>query len=840
MTPLETLLARLPDAKKAGDGWSARCPAHEDRRASLSIGQGKDGTALVKCHAGCDPSAILAAIGMELRDLFPPKDRLTPNRNGKPASNGQTFATAKDAVTWLERKHGKRSAFWTYHDAQGEPVGVVIRWDNAQGKDIRPVARHGSVWRIGAMPDPRPLYRLPDLAKAHCVVVCEGEKAADAARSLGFTATTSAGGSQAASKTDWRPLAGKEVWILPDNDVPGRTYAETVAGILARLTPAPTVRIVELPDLPEGGDIVEWLEAHGDAAEPDGMRAEIETLGQAVEPWRSVDADDLACRPFPLDALPEPIRGFVDAGAKAIGCDPSYLALPLLTVLAAAIGNSRRLKLKHNWLVPPILWGAIVGESGSMKTPAFQLVLRSVRERQKRAFKVFEAQRQEYEATLEAWREARKDERGGKPQPPSCERFLVSDTTVEALAPILLANPRGLLLARDELAGWIGSFDRYAGKGKAGADAANWLSMFNAENITVDRKTGISHTIHVPQAAVCVLGGIQPAILRRALSLEHRESGLAARLLLASPPPKPKRWTEADIDPALEANVGRLVDRLYSLQMAVGEGGETRSVLVRLNDEARTVWATYYDAHADEQAELTGDLSAAWAKLEEYAARLALVIHYIRWAVGDPTLTDENTVDVDTMKRAVTLATWFKHEARRVYTMLDESDAERDQRRLVEWIECRGGTTTAREVQMGCRRLRGPGAAEQALEQLVQAGLGEWASVGAADRGGRPTRRFALCQRVNMSTKPPAAGCRVNETPLVTRKNEVSLTVDNVDTAKARPAGSSIVDVDRVDAVEPELFPFGYNNPEDPDGERLNQDSLFANLPQAGPYGQGF
>ena len=50
-----------------------------------------------------------------------------------------------------------------------------------------------------------------------------------------------------------------------------------------------------------------------------------------------------------------------------------------------------------------------------------------------------------------------------KPDPPQAERFIVSDTTVEALAPILLANPRGLLLARDELAGWIGSFDRYAG-----------------------------------------------------------------------------------------------------------------------------------------------------------------------------------------------------------------------------------------------------------------------------------------------------------------------------------------------------------------------------------------
>jgi hypothetical protein len=79
MTPIENLLGKLRDAKKAGNGWSARCPAHEDRRASLSIGK-DDGTALVKCHAGCDTSAILAAVGLKLADLFPAKAGPTPNR----------------------------------------------------------------------------------------------------------------------------------------------------------------------------------------------------------------------------------------------------------------------------------------------------------------------------------------------------------------------------------------------------------------------------------------------------------------------------------------------------------------------------------------------------------------------------------------------------------------------------------------------------------------------------------------------------------------------------------------------------------------------------------------
>jgi Protein of unknown function (DUF3987) len=746
MTPVELLLSKLPTAKKAGKGWSARCPAHEDRRASLSVSAGDNGTALVKCHAGCETAAILAAAGLKLADLFPEKACAAPARNKKLKSSGKTFATAAAAVKELERQHGKRSASWTYHDATGNPVGLVVRWDLSDGKkDIRPVALHPDGWRIGAMPEPRPLYRLAELAKAKRVVVTEGEKCADAARTLGFTATTSAGGSQAAEKADWRPLAGKEVWLFPDNDLPGRKYGDTVAAILAKLTPRAVVRIVELPDLPEGGDIVDWIEAHGDAAEPNGMTAEIEALAAAVrvETTNPTTHDLEAFRPFPVDALPEPIRSFTAAAAKSIGCDSSFVALPLLVALASAIGMTRRLELKRGWTVTPILWGAAVGESGSAKTPAFRVVMRPVWERQRRALERFKTAMERYEAELAEWQSQPKDERGSKPVRPELERCVVQDTTVEALAPILLANPRGLLLARDELSGWVGSFDRYASKGKAGTDAANWLSMHSAECIIVDRRTGDPRMIHVPHAAVCIVGGIQPGILRRAMGAEHRESGLLARLLLTYPPRKKKQWTEAGIDPEAEASLDSLFNRLFDLKPAESKTGEPFPAKVSMTADAKRAWIAYYNAHGDEQAELTGDLSAAWSKLEEYAARLALVVHLIRWAANDKTLATAEHLDISSMNAGIALTTWFKGEARRVYAMLTESDAERDGRRLVEWIDRKGGTVTAREVQQGCRWLKEPGAAEAALESLAESGRGCWEPTPDGQRG-QPTRRFRL------------------------------------------------------------------------------------------------
>jgi len=787
MTPVETLLSKLPGAKKAGNGWAARCPAHHDRKASLSVSVGDDGTALLKCHAGCSTEAVLGVIGLTVRDLFPVRNDLKPALRSKPKPSGRMFSTAKEAVAELERQHGKRSALWTYHDAHGEPVGVVVRWDKPDGKDIRPVARDEHGWRIGAMPEPRPLYGLPDLASSQRVLVVEGEKAADAARTLGFTATTSAGGSGAASKSDWRPLAGKEVWILPDNDTPGRKYADTVASILTKLTPAPVVRVVELPYLPDHGDVVDWIDAHGEAAEPEVMRAEIEVLAGAVQS-ETATSDAAAFKPFPVDVLPEPVRGFVAAGAKAIGCDPSYLALPLITAIASAIGTTRRLELKRGWTAPAIVWGAIVGESGTAKTPAFKLVMRPIHERQRKALERHDEAMKQYEADLARWeKESTAWKRGKdpseepppKPEQPPCERFIVADTTVEALAPILLTSPRGLLLSRDELAGWFGSFDRYAGAGKAGADSANWLSMFNAESIIVDRKTGIPRTIYVPQAAVCVSGGIQPGILNRALGDEHRESGLAARLLLTYPPRKAKEWTEADIDPRAEAELARLVDKLFDLQSTTSDDGGTRPVLVRLSPEAKAAWMSYYNAHNVEQADLTGDMAAAWSKLEEYAARLALVVHYIRWAAAD--VSEELRLDVASMKAGIAFVTWFKHEARRVYAMLGETDIERNQRRLVEWITQKGGKVTAREAQQGCRWLKVAGVAEAALEKLAKVGRGCWRESVTFCKGGRPSRLFVL-----NATLP------VYETPEKLEANEGSVDVDTVDDSEERLPGDRL------------------------------------------------
>ena len=88
---------------------------------------------------------------------------------------------------------------------------------------------------------------------------------------------------------------------------------------------------------------------------------------------------EVSAKPFPVDTLPEPLSGLVRAGSKALGCDPSYIALPLLAGLASAVGATRRIRLKSDWVEPCVLWAAIVGESGTLKSPAMSLALEPLR-----------------------------------------------------------------------------------------------------------------------------------------------------------------------------------------------------------------------------------------------------------------------------------------------------------------------------------------------------------------------------------------------------------------------------------------------------------------------------
>lgn len=438
---------------------------------------------------------------------------------------------------------------------------------------------------------------------------------------------------------------------------------------------------------------------------------------------------------FPIEVLPLRVLWFVREAAEALGVDPALVAGPCLATLAGCIGNRRRIVIKPgSWSEACVLWIATVMPSGSRKTPANGLVLEHLHELEAAEIEKEKARRAEYEEQMRDWKAALKGQRGEQPEEPErARRLLVSDITTEGLLSVHARAPHGLLLHRDELAGWIRGFDQY--KGGKGCDAQTWTEMYQGNPCLIDRKG--SGTLSVPRAAVSIVGGVQPELLRNALSGEHLYDGVASRVLFIALPERQKQWTEETLnDEAREAWAG-LLDELLALQPKEGEPVE-----LPMTAKGKAAWISYYNEHAQREAEEDGPVRAAMSKLEGATARLALVIQL----ANDP---QSAKVYSNAIRAGITISNWFEGQARRVYAGFRETEQERDRRTVRDWIAQRGGETTRRDfTRFGPSRFRSK--AKEVLNDLVAAGLAK-----SSPQSGHHTEKYVLCDCDNCDKADP-------------------------------------------------------------------------------------
>jgi len=236
----------LGGARRSGNSWQARCPAHDDRNPSLSLTE-RDGRLLVHCHAGCSQEAVIEAL--RERGLWPEREQHeTPKQNGKARARKQD--------------PGPIIAEYIYRDEHGNPLFRVTRHMPKDFRRWRPDGKGG--WRLGARGVPEVLYRLREVVEAAVVFVVEGERDVETLREHGFVATCNPGG---AGK--WRPeyadvLRGKTCIVIPDTDEPGRKHGDEII----RSLQFKAARIIRL-DLSDDGvkDITEWFERGRSEAE---------------------------------------------------------------------------------------------------------------------------------------------------------------------------------------------------------------------------------------------------------------------------------------------------------------------------------------------------------------------------------------------------------------------------------------------------------------------------------------------------------------------------------------------------------------------------------------------
>lgn len=490
---------------------------------------------------------------------------------------------------------------------------------------------------------------------------------------------------------------------------------------------------------------------------------------------------------FPVEALPWPLDKFVSEAAESLRCDPSYVVLPMLSVLAGAVGNSRVVKLKRKWSEPCLLWTVIVSASGTMKSPAWALAKEPLDAIQSVAFaeyrqarQQYDQAKQEYDAAIQEWKRSGRQRGDAIPLPltePIAKRFLVDDVTVESLAPLLEQQPRGLTLCCDELAGWFGGFNQY--RSGRGSDVERWLSIHRAGAINSDRKG--DGWRHVSRACISVMGGIQPKVMSRVASNpDLRDNGLLARLLVAMPPRRPKQWSEADVSEESDAAYRHIVERLLSLDFGADEHGNPVPIVLPLSPDAKAKFVRFFNAHNREQSLLGDDLSAAWSKLEAYAPRLALLMQLVRWAAEGYTPATTSAVDEQSMEAAIVLVKWFANEAKRVSALLGNGDDSEESRRrclAIDAAKQHGGRITVRALMRSRAGFKSADDAEQTLNALVAAGLGRWEQSSPGKSGGRPSAVFVLAE----STSDPANDSDTTPSPNdTTSTNSVSGEVSSV------------------------------------------------------------
>jgi hypothetical protein len=455
---------------------------------------------------------------------------------------------------------------------------------------------------------------------------------------------------------------------------------------------------------------------------------------------------------LPVKSLPLVMRRFVREVAESIGCDSTYVILPMLASLARAVGNKRVVQLSADWTEPCVVWALVIGQSGTRKSPAFghaTSFLQEVHNAEQRRHRKRLAQ---YEKKHAAWKKSKAST--ASPVPPRHETYIVNHTTFPALVQALHQQcDTSVLCKSDELAGLLNSFGEY--RGRRDATASQWLSFFRAESIDWKRMRGPIQEAHIARANVSIVGTIQPAIFKQAIGPQHIENGLCSRFLLAMPADRHKRWSADQIVPAAAKLKMKVVfDKL--LKLPSGEGKKARHIKpiqLSLSPLAQKLWENFVNDWREQlDREPNGALRAALSKLEAYAARLALIFQLVSWSIGERHKNGQayrnDRVESQSLHRAIRWTKWFAQETRRVYAYFAESTEDREERELIELIRRLDPSSlpsiTPSKLHRNSRAYPSVADAELALERLKEKQLGYWFTKHPGDQGGRPSRRFVL------------------------------------------------------------------------------------------------
>ncbi len=344
----------------------------------------------------------------------------------------------------------------------------------------------------------------------------------------------------------------------------------------------------------------------------------------------------------------KPIQDLILKIAEAYSINPEPVAVSMLSILSAAIGNTVRVSPKEGWEEPVFIWSMITGDSGSGKTPFASMLLKPVYVLQGQARQLLS------QGTGAAFDEQNKLEL--QPQ------YLVSDTTIEALSVVLNNNPRGVIAYFDELAGFIKSHDKYS----RGNDRQKYLELWSCQPWQVNRIGRAS--IYVKDTGLSIGGGIQLSIIPNVFDKFSMEDGLLPRFLFSLVKDNVK-YSPSAVTAEDMAVWNDLVISCYRIPVQKDHNGHVIPTVLRLTADAHQIFGEFTSEYRKKGYYAPNkSIKVFLPKLISYALRIAGILH----VMANNKL--QQPIDAGTITNSIKIIEYFLGETRKTLVLYAPKD----------------------------------------------------------------------------------------------------------------------------------------------------------------------
>lgn len=485
---------------------------------------------------------------------------------------------------------------------------------------------------------------------------------------------------------------------------------------------------------------------------PEPLQCEPSTEAENANSPQPLPNDRPPVAPFDPELLPECLRDYVCDVADRQQCPPDYVAVVALVALSGILGNKVKAHPKQadNWTVTPNLWGAMIGGPSAMKSPAMKSALAPLyameQEYQEEYGQALANYKAEHElagidakaakaqaiklhsegntaGALEALKSA-----GREPGQPTRRRLVVNDATVAKLGELLNENPTGLILARDEIAGWLAQMRGEEGQ----ADRAFYLECFDGSGKYTFDRIGRG-TIVIESTTLAVIGGIQPskiAPLVRGAMQGHDDDGLIQRFQLAVFPDQNKRWEWKDRKPNGSAYAAycKAFSRLSALEPSDTPRRFTpqaQAVFIKWMEEIQAL-ARSGDVHSVMESHIM--------KMPQTVVGLALIFELVDGGAG--------AIGERATRKALDFADYLYSHAQRLYAVA-ANGAATGARLLLKRRDKLPSPFVLRDIQRkGWAGVADQNSIKESVELLCDYGYLRAYEQPPAYNGGRPTQKY--------------------------------------------------------------------------------------------------